>query len=628
MGRGRRTAEERGTLAVDDVSLTVEEGEVFGLLGPNGAGKSTLVRLLCTLILPTSGQARVYGYDLTAETAVKARVGLAAGEERSFYWRLSGRQNLQFYGAMHGLPPAWTAQRIAELDHVLHLGEDLDKRFDRLSTGMRRRLDLARALLHDPPLLFLDEPTRSLDPGAAERLHDLILYIARAGHTVFLVTHDLDEAEVLCDRVAMMHRGRLRSVAPVAELRRAVRPTRRYLIDVVCPPGLDEPPWHRWAWPVREQPGLQVGPSRLTVDLPAAVPLEQVLHPLLDGGITIDDVALEQVPLEEVFRLLTGDEPPALSTPSSVPLAGTAGRAGAEEVPASPPATGAPEVGPTRPSRPPHLSRLSSILNRAVAFLRRDLRVQLSYRLATLLQILGVVFSVSAFYFLARIFGQAALPLLAEYGGDYFAFVLIGIAFAGYQAVGLSAFSEAIRAGQTQGTLEALLVTPTRLEGILAASGLWSFLQASLQVLLYLLFGVVLFGVPLSRANVGTALLILLLSIAAFTGLGILSASFVLVTKRGNPVNFVFGSLSVLLGGVYYPIGVLPAWLQPVSALLPMTHALRGMRLSLLEGAGLSQVTVELAMLALFTALVLPGGILAFRWALHRARVEGSLTQF
>jgi ABC-2 type transport system permease protein len=254
--------------------------------------------------------------------------------------------------------------------------------------------------------------------------------------------------------------------------------------------------------------------------------------------------------------------------------------------------------------------------------------MQLSYRLATVLQVLGILFSVAAFYFVARVLGPAASPYLAEYGGNYFAFVLVGIAFAAYQAVGLFAFTEAIRSGQTQGTLEALLVTPTRLETILATSALWSFLQATLQVVAYLLVGAFLFGAPLGRANIGTALLALLLSLLAFSGLGILSASVILVTKRGDPVNFLFASLSALLSGVYYPVGVLPAWLQPLSTFLPLTHALRAMRLALLEGAGLAQVAPELALLALFAAVVLPGGLLAFRWALRRARAEGSLTQY
>ncbi len=606
-----------GILAVDEVSLRVEAGEIFGLLGPNGAGKSTLVRLLCTLILPTSGRARICGYDLSEEEAVKAHVGLAAGEERSFYWRLSGRENLRFYGALQGLPRAEVDRRIAELEEALELGEALEERFDRLSTGMRRRLDLARALLHRPSVLFLDEPTRSLDPEAASRLHELVRRIARSGCTVFLVTHHLDEAEALCDRVAVMHRGRLRAIAPVAELRTVVSPRRRYLLTLAVPPHLSPPPWADWPWPVEERPARHPDHRQLAVELPDELPLEVLLEALRPAGIEVVDATLKPIPLEEVFRRLTaeGEEGPA-------PLI-VEGTRPAEETPPEP------EVRLShRTDRPARQRSLSATLGRILAFLRRDIRIQVSYRLATLLQLLGILISVAAFYFVARLLGPAASPYLAEYGGDYFAFVLIGIAFGGYQAVGLYAFSEAIRSGQMQGTLEAILVTPTRLETFLGTSALWSFLLASAQVVLYLGVGVILFGAPLGPANIGTALLVLLLSLLAFSGLGILSAAFILVTKRGDPVNFVLGGLSTLLSGVYYPVGVLPPWLRSVSFLLPMTHALRAMRLALLQGAGPSQVGTELAWLALFAALALPAGVLAFRQALRRARSEGTLTQF
>ncbi len=594
---------------MDEVSLRVEAGEIFGLLGPNGAGKSTLVRLLCTLILPTSGRARICGHDLSEEEAVKAHVGLAGGEERSFYWRLSGRENLRFYGALQGLSRTYVDRRIAELGEVLELGKALEERFDRLSTGMRRRLDLARALLHNPPVLFLDEPTRSLDPEAASRLHEVIRRIACSGCTVFLVTHYLDEAESLCDRVAVMHRGRLRAVAPVESLRPAMGFHRRYVLTLALSPHLSLFPWANRPWTVEERPASRPGHRCIAVDLPEGVPLEALLRPLLEAGVEVVDLVQEQASLGEVFRRLTAEKGP---TPVIVERPRPA------------------ESGPSGPctSPPPRLPPLPATLNRVLAFIRRDLRIQVTYRLSTLLQLLGVLMSVAAFYFMALLLGPAASPYLSEYGGNYFAFVLIGIAFGGYQAVGLYAFSEAIRSGQIQGTLEAILVTPTRLEMFLATSVLWSFLLASAQVVLYLGIGVALFGAPLGPAHVGTALLVLVLSLLAFSGLGILSAAFTLVTKRGDPVNFVLGGLATLLSGVYYPVDILPVWLRPVSYLLPMTHALRAMRLALLQGAGPAQVGRELFLLGLFASVSLPAGVLAFHRALRRARAEGTLTQF
>ncbi|MGC8874590.1 MAG: ABC transporter ATP-binding protein/permease [Chloroflexia bacterium] len=596
-----------GTLAVDRVTFQVAEGEIFGLLGPNGAGKTTLVRMLCTLIEPTSGRASVLGYDLKQDRAIRQIVGLASGEDRSFYWRLSARENLRFFAALHGLRRTSAERRIEELAEALDLGDWLEERFDRLSAGARRRLDVARALLHDPVVLFLDEPTRSLDPAATASVHALLRRLAASGKTLFLVTHRLEEAESLCHRVAILHRGRLRAVAPVSELQRTVSRERRYCLRVACRPEGGSQPWTDWPWharAVQENEGLW-----LEVELPADVPLDELLARAHASGLRVIDAALEEASLEEAFERYTRE---ALDGP--LPLI-------------SVPPVGPASEGRRRPaaSAPPSWSALSV---RTAAFLRRDLLLQLSYRLATVLQIAGILFSVTAFYFVARLLGGAASPVLSEYGGDYFAFVLIGIAYSAYQSAGLFSFSEAIRGGQMQGTLEAMLLTPTSVGHILFMSALWSFALASLQVLLYLATGAILFGAPVGPVHVGTALLTLLLSILAFSGLGILSAGFILVTKRGDPIGMALTALSTLLSGVYYPVALLPRPLRALASFLPMTHALRAMRLALLQGATPSQVSAELRALALFVLLLFPGGLLAFQEALRRARREGSLGQY
>ena len=220
--------------ALQEVTLTARRGEILGLLGTNGAGKTTLLKILATVVLPTAGRALVGGQDVCRQAnRVRALIGLIAGEERSFYWRLTGRQNLEFFAAFQGLDARAAAVRIERLRDELGL-EALDRRFGPYSTGMKHRLAIARSLLHEPQLLLLDEPTRSLDPLAAAHLRRLIrdrLVVAQ-GRTAVLATHNLQEAEELCDRIAILHRGRLVGCGTMEELRRQSGDRAATLADV------------------------------------------------------------------------------------------------------------------------------------------------------------------------------------------------------------------------------------------------------------------------------------------------------------------------------------------------------------------------------------------------------------
>ena len=174
------------TEAVKDISLDIKEGEFFGMLGPNGAGKTTLIKMLCCLVLPNSGTASVFGSDIIKnEQKVKETVGLVSAEERSFFWRITGRENLEFYAALYNIPRHTVSRRINELLELVGLAEDGDKRFQSYSTGMRQKLAIARGLLSEPRLLFVDEPTRSLDPVSAQAVRRFLKEkIAAAGKTI------------------------------------------------------------------------------------------------------------------------------------------------------------------------------------------------------------------------------------------------------------------------------------------------------------------------------------------------------------------------------------------------------------------------------------------------------------
>ena len=264
----------------------------------------------------------------------------------------------------------------------------------------------------------------------------------------------------------------------------------------------------------------------------------------------------------------------------------------------------------------------------AQAFLKRDFSVAISYRTDFAMQFLGIFLSVATFYFLSQLFGSAVAPQLEAYGGDYFAFVLIGIAFSGYMGFSLSSFAQSIRQGQVMGTLEIMLLSPTRLSTILLSSSLWSCLLTTLRVVVYLLVGALIFGASLGQANVLAALVVLALSITSFAGIGILSAALVLLLKKGDPVAWIFGGVSSLLAGVYYPISVLPTWLEPLSRFLPLTYALDGMRLAILRGYSLYQIRLDLLVLLAFTLVLTPLALFIFRQALKRAKMEGSLAQY
>jgi ABC-2 type transport system ATP-binding protein len=207
------------TVALDDVNLSVDEGEIHGLLGPNGAGKTTLVKVLATVLTPTAGTASVLGHDVVAAPKqVRAKVGVVFGGERGLYTRVSARRNLAFWAALYRLDGATARRRCAQLLERVGLADHADQPVEEYSRGMKQRLHLARGLLHDPRVLFLDEPTSGLDPVGAHAFRDLVRELRGEGRSVFLTTHDMAEAEALCDRVSLIDHGRLVLTEPVREV--------------------------------------------------------------------------------------------------------------------------------------------------------------------------------------------------------------------------------------------------------------------------------------------------------------------------------------------------------------------------------------------------------------------------
>ncbi len=220
----RRSGPPEQFVAVDAISFSIQAGEIFGLLGPNGAGKTTTIRMLCTLLEPTGGLATVNGYDVQRQpNMVRQNLGAVLTGERSIYWKLTGRENLQYFAALYHIPPALAKPRINELLERLDLSARADEYVERYSTGMKQRIAIAKALLANPPVLLLDEPTTGLDPQSARNLRELILEIKREGRTILLTTHYMEEADQLCDRIGIVDTGKIIALDTPARLKASIQ---------------------------------------------------------------------------------------------------------------------------------------------------------------------------------------------------------------------------------------------------------------------------------------------------------------------------------------------------------------------------------------------------------------------
>jgi ABC-2 type transport system ATP-binding protein len=198
------------TLAVDHISFAVKKGELFGILGPNGAGKTTTIKMLTTLLIPTSGSAKVLGFDVSKDPyEVRKRIGLIIGGERGLYYRISGRQNLRYFADLYAVPRQERERRIEEVLRKVDLLDRAEDRVEDYSRGMKQRLHIAKGLINDPEVIFMDEPTIGLDPQASRDTRNLIKDLLASGKTILMTTHYMFEADDLCDRLAVINKGRI-----------------------------------------------------------------------------------------------------------------------------------------------------------------------------------------------------------------------------------------------------------------------------------------------------------------------------------------------------------------------------------------------------------------------------------
>jgi len=301
----RRERVERAALR--GVDLKIAPGELFGLLGPNGAGKTTMVKIFTTLLLPSSGSALVLGLDAVKEQwALRKRIGFVFGGERGLYWRLSGIDNLRYFADLYRIPPDVSRRRISELLERLDLSGRERDRVELYSRGMKQRLHLARGLLNDPEVLFLDEPTIGLDPVGARELRVIVRELADAGKTVFLTTHYMFEADAICDRIAVIRDGAIVAEGTPSSIKTVVRDQGIVEFEVV---GM---PVERLAG-LRRLPGVtSVAISEHELAQVVTVHCARPAEVMTQLGVILDGVNLEKVSsreptLEDAYVQLIGD---------------------------------------------------------------------------------------------------------------------------------------------------------------------------------------------------------------------------------------------------------------------------------------------------------------------------------
>ncbi len=293
--------------ALKGINLDIYPGEIFGLLGPNGAGKTTLIKCLTTLLLPTGGTAWVNGYQLEKdEEMIRASVGCMLMGERGLYWKLTGRENLDFFGSLYHIPPHLKRRRIDALIEILGLEDIVDRTVETYSSGQKMKLVFAKALINDAPILFLDEPTITLDVPSAHELRAIVKDLNRRGKTILYTTHQMTEAEELCHRVAIIDKGEIIALGTIEELKATINREEVIKIEGVIPSEAYEA--------VRLLSGVKEAALTKEKDLAKLIVvgseprtlLPSLIRTLFESGATIEYISPAEVTLEDVFVAKTG----------------------------------------------------------------------------------------------------------------------------------------------------------------------------------------------------------------------------------------------------------------------------------------------------------------------------------
>lgn len=301
-------AKKRTIHALKNVDLTIYDGEIFGLLGPNGAGKTTLIKCLTTLLIPTEGSASVNGFDLEKEeNMVRASLGCMLMGERGLYWKLTGKENLEYFGALYHVPKEKRKERIEYLIELLNMEEFVNRTVETYSSGQKMITAFAKSLINDAPILFLDEPTVTMDVHAARDLRRIVKQLNKEGHTIVYTTHQMYEAEELCHRVAIIDKGDIIALGTPTELRKTLQVRDALQLEGMIPKGVIQS--------LKDLPGVieaavteeKAGMSTLSIisDNTRKM-LPKIMEVLLENDVQIEYIKPQDVTLEDVFIAKTG----------------------------------------------------------------------------------------------------------------------------------------------------------------------------------------------------------------------------------------------------------------------------------------------------------------------------------
>ena len=264
------------------------------------------------------------------------------------------------------------------------------------------------------------------------------------------------------------------------------------------------------------------------------------------------------------------------------------------------------------------------MMTKMMAFIKKDFLIQSSYKCAFLFTFIALIHTLLIYFFINRLFGASIPGALEEFGISYFSYVLVSMAFFNYLGIGIGGLRSRLSSEQIEGTLESLLMTPTSMYSILIGMCAWNILFATIDVVLHAVVGVYFFGIDFSSINILSTMVLMFLTIVCFASLGIISASCLIVFK-GDPLTWVITGFEGLVGGIYFPVTLMPGWLQTIAQFLPITHAIRALQLAIYRGYSLTALRKECLILAVFTGVLFPLSLVVWTTALTRARRRGTL---